>query len=360
MRILIVDYEFPEYNASSGGLRLEQMIRIFLNAGYEVTFLSIDYFLHPPNSKQVPRYKEYLESLGVICYQSLNDELPSKFSHELKKKFDVCIICRYYMFNRYAKCIRDITACKTLILDTVDAHYVREQRKEKVLGESGHWKATKHLECEAVNDADIVWTVSQEDASAFQRKDIRIVPNIYPKNNNKLMSFSDRTGIVFIGNYKHDPNLDAVKWFVSDILPIINRVMPEQEFYAGGAYSKGSIDIIKTKGYRYFQWQADLFPFLGERLVGVAPLRYGSGVKGKIGSYMSAGLPVVTTSIGAEGLESDSTVIVEDDVEQFAYSLMALCRSQQLWQRKSKLSLKYVDSYSLESLTPTVLSALSF
>jgi len=360
MRVLIVDYEFLEYDASSGGSRLEQMIRILLNAGHEVTFVSVDYFLHPASSRQVSRYKEHLESWGVICYQSLNDDLPSEFSREFRRRFDVAIICRYYMFNRYAKRIRDITACKMLILDTVDAHYVREKRKEEVSGGSGRWEAIKHLECEAVNDADVVWTVSPEDAVAFARDDIRVVPNIYPSNNNELRQFSDRNGIAFVGNYKHEPNLDAVKWFVGDVLPIVNRMMPELEFYAGGAYSKGSIDNIKATGYRYFQWQSNLYPFLGDRLVGVAPLRYGSGVKGKIGSYMAAGLPVVATSIGAEGLGSDGTVIVEDDAERFAHSVVALCKSQRLWQYHSALSLEYVGLYSIEALTPVVLSAISF
>jgi O-antigen biosynthesis protein len=355
MRILIVDYEFPEYDASSGGLRLEQIIRILRKAGHEVTFLSIDYFLHPECSRQIPRYKTNLEELGVICYQSWTDDLPPEFSREITHGYDVAIICRYYMFNRYSQSIRNITCCKNLILDTVDAHYVRERRQSEITGKDNKWQATKHLEEIAVSMADRIWTVTNEDANAFTHNEICVVPNIYPKTGN-VASFENRDGIVFVGNYKHEPNLDGVDWFVKAMLPVFNRLFPQELFYAGGAYSKGSIDTYKDKGYSYFQWQSDLMAFLNRRKVGVVPLRYGSGLKGKIGSYMAAGLPVVTTSIGAEGMRQG--VIVEDDPERFIYAVAALLRSKALWERYSNKSLAIVDEYSPSKMESVVLSAI--
>jgi glycosyltransferase involved in cell wall biosynthesis len=89
----------------------------------------------------------------------------------------------------------------------------------------------------------------------------------------------------------------------------------------------------------------DLSQFLSEFKLSVVPLRVGAGIKGKIGTSLSLGLPVISTSIGAEGmgLKNKENVIIEDKVQAFAEKLVSTYKNKRLWGKLSKNGLAFAE-----------------
>lgn len=356
MRILIVDFEFPEPDRSSGGHRLFEIVKI-LAAEHEVAFLSWDYWWKWHD--QSPRYEKALNELGVrTCFvkNASIDEATGKFIAGFMP--DVAILSKYYIANIFHSYLRSaMPSCKT-ILDTVDVHHVRERRQEETTGQPNSHRETEIQELAAARMADQVWVITPEDAKHFAC-DTVVVPNIHPAIGVEIKSREGRKGIVFVGNYIHQPNVDAV-WYLSRmVVPKLREMGIGEPVIAAGAATE---QLGEPQGdIEHAGWVEDLNGFLSSSLVGVAPLRYGSGMKGKVGSYMSCGLPVVSTSIGAEGmgLENWKDVIIADNASVMAEAVAMLIRDRILWERISSRGAKKVTEWTPESVGKVILEAVS-
>ncbi|MFQ5924452.1 MAG: glycosyltransferase family 4 protein, partial [Dehalococcoidia bacterium] len=177
--------------------------------------------------------------------------------------------------------------------------------------------------------------------------------------------FSERRDIVFVGGFDHTPNVDAVTFFVKEIFPLVKESLHDVRFYIVGSaivgsnppgqvLSLASEDVIVTGYVR------DLTPYFESCKLSVAPLRYGAGVKGKINQSMSHGLPVVTTSIGAEGMEAmdGEDILIADSAADFAHKIALLYRDGSLWHRLSENSMRNIQRYHSYEAAKTKLGEL--
>jgi hypothetical protein len=351
MRILIVDFEFPEPDRSSGGHRLFELTRI-LAAHHQVSFLNSDYWQkwYP----QDPKYQSTLEDLGVRCLFDKSGTISGETGAFIDTAMpDVAILCHYYIGNLFTPYLRQVYPHCRVILDTVDIHHVREERQKAVTG-AGDPEAVRENEGMAIASSDRVWAITEADAKAVREWNTKIdvVPNIHPVAG-PGKSFAERQGIVFVGNYIHAPNADAMQWFGSQVVPLLQTKQPPMA--AGAAMPDTEWPNIQTVG-----WVPELNPFLQAARVGIAPLRFGSGMKGKIGDYLSCGLPCVTTSIGAEGmgLQDGIHCLIRDNEQGFAEAVDALCCDEDLWSRLSHAGLQWAKRYTPKAVESTVLAAL--
>src|SRR5207253_325568 len=138
-------------------------------------------------------------------------------------------------------------------------------------------------------------------------------------------------GLLFIGNFNHSPNSDAVEFFIESVLPLIRRSLPDVKFDVVGSnapphFQQYASDMVSFHGY-----VPDIAPLFGSRRVFVAPLRFGAGVKGKIGDALSYGLPVVTTDVGAEGMgfENGKHILIANDAASFAEMVIRVYRRRE-------------------------------
>jgi glycosyltransferase involved in cell wall biosynthesis len=163
-----------------------------------------------------------------------------------------------------------------------------------------------------------------------------VLPNVHSVRSSEIPGVADRAGLLFIGGYKHLPNIDAVHWFASEMLPLIRRKEPAR-FIALGAHPPPEVEALASESIVVPGYMNDVSGHFDQARVFVAPLRYGAGMKGKIGMAMAMGLPVVTTSIGAEGmgLVDGVHVLVADDVPAFAEAVLRLYRDDALWESLS-------------------------
>jgi glycosyltransferase involved in cell wall biosynthesis len=146
-------------------------------------------------------------------------------------------------------------------------------------------------------------------------------------------SFAEREGVVFIGGFRHPPNVDGVLWYAREVLPRVRDKLPGVPTYILGSEVPDSIRKLAAEDFIVTGYVEDLSPyFLGCR-VSISPLRYGAGVKGKINLAMSYGVPVVATPTSIEGmyLTPDVDVLVGEDAESFADAIARAYTDEAVW-----------------------------
>jgi O-antigen biosynthesis protein len=179
--------------------------------------------------------------------------------------------------------------------------------------------------------------------------------------NRRDPSLQRRSDVLFIGGYEHRPNVDAVKWFVRDVWPVLQSRNFPHRFVIAGSNLPEEIAVLASDRIDIRGHVDDLARLFAACRLSVAPLRYGAGVKGKIVSSLSHGVPVVATSIAAEGagLQHGKTILVADTPETMADLIMKLFDDDDLWQALSAQGYQaFRDTFSLEAGARKVLAVV--
>jgi glycosyltransferase involved in cell wall biosynthesis len=310
-----------------------------------------------------PRYEQALwdegvETVDLIYYKQLLRQ----------HNFKVAIVSRPEMAQVLFRPLRRIAPKLKIVFDTVDAHYRRLELEYQVTGDPDvldRAKLYRKIELDLVRESDILWCTSPADeASMIEEmpdKPVAIIPTIHPLHDRGL-KFDERSGLLFVGSFNHRPNSDGVEFFVEQVLPLIRRELPEVSFDVVGNNAPNKIQEYASEVVRIHGYVPDLEPLLYSRRVFVAPLRFGAGVKGKIGDALSYGLPVVTTDVGAEGMgfESGKQILIGNTPEEFAKAVITVYRNEQLWQSLSDNGYTHIANYfSPEAVETAILRSLA-
>jgi glycosyltransferase involved in cell wall biosynthesis len=164
--------------------------------------------------------------------------------------------------------------------------------------------------------------------------------------------FSQRKDLFFAGNFAHRPNADGVAYFLENVFPLLTEALPEVQFHIAGSSPPPQIQALSSSQVHVMGFVPDIEPFFMNSRVFVAPLRFGAGIKGKIGDSLSHGLPVVTTSIGAKGMgfENGTQVMIADEPEAFAAAVVKLYQDQELWDRLAQNGYVHME----QNFSPTI------
>ncbi len=237
-----------------------------------------------------------------------------------------------------------------VLFDTTDLHHVRTYRAAKTIGNIRLLQQAlemKRDELAAVNAADatlVVSTVEQELlAKECPAARVTVVSNIHPVHGS-ARPFDERRGILFVGAFPHHPNQDGMRYFMDTVYPHWTEKMPSVPLSIVGSeppdwLTKRSSDTIRVLGF-----VPDMEPLLNSTRLSIAPLRYGAGVKGKVLQSMSYGVPVVGTSIAAEGITHRDRVEmrIADTPTEFCAAMCEIYEDRDLWNRLSQNSLELV------------------
>ena len=339
--ILVIEAKLPRYDEDSGSLRLFTLLTLLVKLGYNVTFFA-------DNQENDAKYQQALEDIGV----NISPGLTSLSTVLQQRIYDFAVVCRVDIAYRYIPFLR--LACPTtkILYDTVDIHYIREMRqaeieKNQTLLEQAMW--TKRKELSNCLLADHTLVITEADGVHLQKSlpelQFSIIPNIHsipPVDENP---FNEREGIVFIGNYSHKPNEDAVYFLVDNILPLIHQQQPNINLYLIGSQMPEKIKALASDKINIVGWVETVEPEFAKRRLFVSYLRYGAGMKGKIGQALAVGLPVITNSIGAEGmgLIHEETAMIADDPNSFAQVVCQLYQDADLWKKLSQQGRKLIE-----------------
>jgi len=339
--ILIVDATLPTYDEDSGSLRIFTIMKLLIQLGYKVSFF-------PDNLDSCFKYRHALEALGIEVFHgqyTIGDALSYRI-------FDFAMVCRVDIGHRYIPFIRLMSPKTKIFYDTVDIHYIREFRQAEIennpqLAENA--KETKRKELSNCLLSDLTLTVTEEDGKHLQQElpqlSFAVLPNVHESYPVAVTDFAQRDGLVFIGNYNHQPNEDAVFYFVEHVLPKIHLRLPKVKLYLIGSNMKEKMKKLANEYIQVIGWVDKVEPEFEKRRLFISYLRYGAGMKGKLGQALSLGLPVVTTNIGAEGmgLIEGETALIADEAEQFAQAVCRLYEDEVLWQKLAQQGRDFIE-----------------
>ena len=343
-RALVVDHMVPHYDQDSGSVRLFALLSILVDLGFAVTFV-------PANQAAVQPYTERLQQMGVeVLYGAVDIATHVK---SLGRELTLCILARPSVACQVIAQVRANAPWATLIYDTVDLHFLRERRFGEVNNDLGlveASKATREIELALVRAADLTFAVSPDERRVLLDEIpdavVAIVPNIHEEQEGTT-DVGLRHGLLFVGSFCHDPNKDSVHHLVRDIMPLLRPALPGVRLTVVGSNPTPDVLALSGDDVEVLGWVPDLDPIYESARVFVAPLRFGAGMKGKIGEALSHGVPTVTSVIGAEGmgLVAEEHVLLGDDPATFASEVIRLYNDPVLWTRLSQQGRSHVREH---------------
>lgn len=371
--ILIVDSQIPTFDKDSASNRLTEIAK-FLAKYYNVYLMDwrkaipkkdSQKYIRLLNDHNITVYVPYLNKLGFMKGKS-------HFIKNLLPKLDFVWCHRPELFEYYLDFFRNKAPQAKIIYDMVDIHYLRMERGLQLKYDKKREKEVlhyKYIETELCKKADKIAVISDKEKefmkSFVDESKLFTVSNVHnlkvrPED---MPSFEERKGIFFVGTFLHDPNVDAVEVLYHKIMPLVWKFLPDLEISIIGSETPQHILDMNSEKFKILGFVEDIIPYYRNCFASVSPLRFGAGVKGKIGQALEYTLPVVTTEIGAEGmfLENNITALIagNEDYQKFADNIIAICTNMELWNRLHYNSEKAVYPFSIEAQKEEIFKILS-
>jgi len=351
-RVLVIDHITPEPDKDAGSVFSSALMEAFQEEGVKVTFVPDTNYAFLPGSTR------YLQRKGVECiyspfYQNIEEVL-----NKSKVFYAVALVMRLLQAENNLDTIRRLSPKTKIIFDTIDLHFLRELReskikKDRLMEREAH--KTKERELYMISRSDIEIIHSKYEESELKNIFPERNPYVFPLIINPVKSikeFNEREGVLFIGSFNHSPNSDAVFYFVREIWPKILSAVPDLEFKIVGPNVPYSIKALDGEdNIRVIGYVDDIEEIFGKTRITVAPLRFGAGIKGKVGTSLAHGVPCVATSMAAEGmgLEYDEEIFVADEEVEFSKKVIQAYSDEATWRKLSKNGVKFIEkNYSSE------------
>lgn len=345
-RVLVIDAYTPEPDQDSGSVRLVHLLKCFRDLGYGVTFM-------PDNQAFAGQYTRDLQQAGIeAAYNPWMKSLQYFFS-ERGPEFDVVMVSRHYVASKYLGLVRRHCPQARFVFDTVDLHYLREERLaelEDSLPLKRTAAQTRRSELGVINAADATLVVSPVEKSVLEqaapKARVHVISNVHEVVGSRN-SWAGRKDLYFVGGYQHPPNIDAAQWFVGSIWPLIRERLPDVTFHLIGSKAPDSIRALDGNGVKFHGFVESMEPWLDNCRLAVAPLRYGAGIKGKVNMSMARGQPVVATPMAVEGMfaEPGRDVLVAETPQDFADAVVRIYQDEDLWNLVSASGQENVNRY---------------
>ncbi|HEX7199060.1 MAG TPA: glycosyltransferase, partial [Dongiaceae bacterium] len=331
---------------------------------YEVTFAAA-YSLEPAG-----RYTDDLRRSGVICVSAPFVEDAAAFLEKEAAGFDLVILWRTPVASRFMSIIRRHASAAKVVFHTVDLHYLREER-QAMLSDSRKLMTkadrTRDLELDAIRDADCTILVSRHEAEVIgallPNAKTEVIPLIVDVPG-RLAPLEGRQDVVFIGGFRHQPNIDAVLFLAAEVWPLVRLALPSARLIVIGGNPPEEIQRLQDagNGIEIRGWVEDLTEALRHCRLTVAPLRFGAGVKGKIVTSLAHGVPCVATPVAVEGmgLEPGHHVMVSEQAPDLARAIIQVYGDPQLWHSLSDSGLDFARrNFSVESVSVQIREMLA-
>ncbi len=315
--ILVIDSYMPSYDRESGSRRLFELLKIFKALNYHVIFAA-------DNGVKAEPYTSVLQNLQIeVLYTqpgygtSIERQITERLS-----SVDLAWICRPDLNKKYMALIRQKPEIK-VVYDTIDLHYLRLKRAWEIdpnqntqaewspweidpnQNTQAEWSQMQAQEFRMAHQADLTITVTPIEQKILQAQavnNVAVIPNIHTPRSSNIPGFNQRSGILFIGSYNHPPNVDAVLWLCQEIMPLVWQTNPKLKVTLLGNNPNADILALANNRIEVTGYIDDVSPYFLSHKLSVSPLRYGAGMKGKIGQSLEYSLPVVSTKMSEFGI----------------------------------------------------------
>jgi GT2 family glycosyltransferase len=345
--ILVIDHYVPYYDRDAGSRSTFQYLQLFVELGHKVIFMPDNFYSEEP-------YAGTLRKLGIeLLTGHWYAENWQVWLRDSVQYIDCIYLHRPHISELYIDVINQMTPRPRVVYFGHDLHYLRKSREaevfdSKALGkEAADWKRRELALFKKVDLVIYPSVIEVEEVKPYCNH-VQVIPlNIYPSIE-KFSTVEGRKQLLFIGGFGHPPNTDGLIWFVSQVLPLINKVDPSIELKVVGSNASEQIKSLASDSVEILGRLSDEeLSLLYETIrVAVVPLRFGAGIKGKVIEAMYNGVPVVTTSIGAEGLPCNSDYLLCcDEPKEFADAVLSLYTNDDQWRNKVEAGFAAVGKY---------------
>jgi glycosyltransferase involved in cell wall biosynthesis len=369
-KLLIIGFVWPEPNSSAAGGRMMQLISIFKQNGFEITFASpaLD------SDFMVDLSESGVKKVSI----ELNNSSFDDFIIELNP--DVVLFDRFMIEEQFGWRVSENCPKAIRLLDTEDLHCLRTAR-QKAFKENRVFELHDLLS-EEVAKREIASILRCDLSFIISEFEMKILKDVFKIDSGllyylpflvyemseldllKLPLFEERKSFVFIGNFLHEPNWNTVQYLKETIWPLIKKQFPEAVLEVYGAYpSQKVLQLHQPKnGFFIMGRAADANEIVKNAKVVLAPIRFGAGLKGKLLEAMQCGTPSVTTAIGSEAMHANLSWngFVTDDTELFAKKAVELYHDENLWKQAQKNGVAIVNEcYQLSKYSTALIAAIN-
>jgi O-antigen biosynthesis protein len=359
-QLLILGYVWPEPNSSAAGSRMLELIELFQADGWQITFAS---------AALLSEHRADLQTIGVREQViALNDASFNQFVAELQPQ--AVLFDRFFTEEQFGWRVAQECPHALRMLDTEDLHSLRHARQRllKRAQKTYHSDTERNAVNPVLANADELYVqmaeddMSQREIAAIFRCDLTLMISHFEMDflvnyfsvpgqllhycpflqtrqlaHNSLPDFDKRAHFIAIGNFRHEPNWDAVLFLKHAIWPLIHRQLSEAQLHIYGAYPPPKATQLHNpkQGFYVKGWADNALDVMRQARVCLAPLRFGAGIKGKLMDAMRCGTPSVTTDIGAEAMSGGLpwAGLIGNDAEDISGVAVRLYREEASWRQ---------------------------
>lgn len=329
-RVLIGAPSLPAYDREAGWQRVHDFVGILLEHGWSVVYVAKD---RAPGDE---RYARQLRQAGVAVFHADEVDMATMVA---AGRFDLALFAFWHIGELWLPLVRRLSPATRIVVDSIDLHFVRHAR-QRLGGPDGGRPLDPEYANQAVREintyaaADAVLAVSEAEAGFLNQlvgsDDLgRVVDQMVPEVPPAALAPDGRRGMLFVGNFRHPPNIEAAAFMFEEVVPRLSpSLLAAHPLVVVGNALDDRVRAL-ADGLAHVElvgWVPSLVPYLQRCAVSVVPLLHGAGTKRKVIEALLAGLPVVSTSIGVEGLplRAGEHAMVADDAAGFAAAVTAL------------------------------------
>ncbi|MCV9933969.1 glycosyltransferase family 4 protein [Flavobacterium sp. LS1R47] len=357
-KLLIIGFVWPEPNSSAAGGRMMQLISIFQEQGFDVTFaspaLDSDFMID-------------LTALGIEKKTiALNCSSFDNYIKELNPS--VVLFDRFMIEEQFGWRVSENCPDALRILDTEDLHCLRHAR-QKAFKENRNF-VVKDLFSEEIAKREIASILRCDLSLIISEFEMELLESVFKIDTallyylpfllepiskqmlDELPSFDERADFIFIGNFLHEPNWNTVQYLKESIWPLIKKQLPDAVLNIYGAYpSQKVLQLHHPKSGFCIMGRADnAQKVVRKARMVLAPIRFGAGLKGKLVEAMEVGTPSITTTIGAEAMNGKLpwNGFIIDDAEDIAKAAVGLYQDKNSWNEAQLKGIEIINTRYLK------------
>lgn len=355
--LLVIDHYVPQWDRDAGSRTMFDFLKAFLARGFKISFWSDNLFRDPD-------YTKPLQELGIeVIYGA---EFSGRFEDWFAERavwIPYVLLSRPHISIKYIDVVKSRSSAK-IIYYGHDLHWARLADEKAITGRTDMDEAIKdirELEYKLAALSDVVMYPNEEErravTSMFEgEKAVLAVPAWFfdagvleeRRRNLRKKSNSGSGRLLFVGGFAHGPNLDAVRWFVDLVIPVLKKMDVDFQLLVVGSNPPASLLEISDPTVKVVGRvdDAELAGLYSSSALAVVPLRFGGGVKGKVIEAFAQGLPVVSTSVGMQGIpDPDEVAFVADDPVEFAEQVASALKNVDLAFDRAQAALSFVRSH---------------
>ncbi len=366
--ILIIGFVWPEPLSTAAGSRMMQLIDVLKKNNYTITFAS---------TASKTNHSFPLEELDIQTFDiQIND---STFDILLKEiNPDIVLFDRFLTEEQFGWRVAESCPEALRVLDTEDLHFLRNARHQAYKDQKNI--SLKYLtnelakrEIASIYRCDLTLIISKYEFDLLintfkvDRSLLIYLPFLLDKIDKSIIdsypSFEKRSNFMTIGNFKHEPNWNAILYLKNTIWPLIRKKLPKAQLFIYGAYATEKARQLhnQNEGFIIKGWVNSKQEAFTNSRICLAPLQFGAGLKGKLIEAMQYGTPSITTSIGAEAMHDqlEWNGFVTDDPMEYANKAADLYQDRSLWLKTQKNGIVIINQcYSKEKFISNLLTTI--